>query len=139
MTRRSSTPEVCLSYLVGPGPKDTPSVGSLRIGLSNFDESVHALRLRLGVFSCDGPGSPLAQVEWNGVLPRRSNRELDASIDWCAGKLRLEQRSVAFSTDGPSGGGRLHVVRAELLDGSENAPEALEVGVRSGDAAPNRS
>jgi hypothetical protein len=139
MTRRQSAPEVCLSYLVGPGPTDTPSVGSLRIGLSNFDESVHALRLRLGVFSCDGSGPPLAQVEWSGVLPRRSNRELDASIDWCAGKLRLEQRSVAFSTEGPSGGGRLHVVRAELLDGPESAPDVIEVGVRSRDVAASRS
>src|SRR5688572_22495031 len=108
---RSSTPtQACLSYLVGPGPMGGVSISMLRVGISNQDERVHALRVRLLVLAGDRPGRALAVAEWAGLLPRRSKRELEVAVDFGRRELRLEGRSSPFAANAESGGTGAHVV-----------------------------
>ena len=77
MVPPQSTSAARLSYLVGPGPRATRPISTLRVGLSNLGESVRALRLRLAVFRCDGPGQEHRQDQRTGkrrqMTPHRSN------------------------------------------------------------------
>jgi len=132
MVRSTAPLSASLSYLIGPGPAEARSRTTLRVGVANGGERVDAVRLRLVLSPCEAKAPPLARVELGLVLPRRAGRELEALIDWSAGRLGLGSRSSAFAVV-PAG--RRHVVRAELFDGKGCGPAVLEVGVTSATSA----
>jgi hypothetical protein len=134
MSRPTTQPQACLSYLVGPGPRSARATAELRVGLSNLDQQVHAGRLRVSVHPCQPAGPPLVEAEWGGLLPRRREREVALVLDWDRAELRVDGVATPFRFAATAGG--LHVVRAELHDGRDRAPSHLEVGVRSPAPAP---
>lgn len=137
MVRSRASQRPCLSFLIGPGPADPRARTVLRVGVAGGDDGVEAPRLRLALLPDAADARPLALVESGLVLARRAGRELEAVIDWDAGRFTLGAHTSGFPAV-PAGG--RHRVRAELLDGRGASPDVLEVGVTSAtSAAPSRA